>query len=299
MKKIPSLFLLFALTLSLAACSQTNQPKVEYTPEAEAVLSDFDKKNAWDDAAVTISLADGSTKISGPGAEVKDNTVTISKPGTYVLSGSLSQGRILVNVTKTDKVHLILNGVFIANDKDAPFYVTCADKVTVTLADGSKNTFSDKNRPSPEERQEETANEGNACIYACDDITFNGTGSLTVEGSYNGIAGKNDIRICGGTYEISATNNGIKGKDSVLIAAGNITVTAGKDGIKSDNTNEAGRGLVHVCGGTVSVKANDDGIQAITKILIEAGTVTVDAADDVTNCDGEVSIKEGCLKELK
>lgn len=297
MKRFTSLLLITVLAISLTACSGAKQPKVEYTPEANAVLSDFDKNNTWDKNATTVTLSDGNTQISGSGVTVKGNTVTVTAPGTYVFSGTLSEGQITVNAAKTDKVRIVLNGVSVSNNKTTPFHIVCADKVAVTLADESKNTFSDKNRPQPSENTDGTG-EANACIYACDDITFNGTGSLTVEGSYNGIAGKNDIRLCGGTYDISAGNNGIKGKDSVLIAAGNIKVTAGKDGIKSDNQDETGRGVVHICGGTVSVKANDDGIQAITKILVEAGSVSVDAADDTTNCDGEISIKEGCLKEI-
>lgn len=300
MKKVLSILLIATLSIALMACGETptTTETVEYTPEALAVLSDLDKNTTAPQNAVTITLADGASTASGAGVTISGDTVTVTHAGTYVFSGTLSNGQIVVKADKLHKVHLVFNGVSVSNNSTAPFYVESADKVVVTLTKDSKNTLSDIMRPPVGQDEDETTGVLNACIYAADDLTFNGFGSLDVETNANGISGKNDIRICGGTYNVFAGNNGIKGKDSVVIAAGTVTVSAGKDGIKSDNIKEAGRGYILICGGTVSVQSSDDGIQAVTKLTINAGNVTVNAIDDAINCDGEISIKEGCLTDI-
>jgi len=297
-KKVFSALLTAILALSLFACEAPadNTPKLELTPEATAVLSDLDKDVSVSPDAVTVTLADGTSTADGAGVTIDGDVITVTNAGTYVFSGTLSNGQIAVNADKLHKVHLIFNGVNVANNTTAPFYVINADKVIVTLTEGSSNSFSDIMRP-PAAGEVEGEENANACIYAADDITFNGFGSLSVESSYNGISSKNDVRICGGTYTVNAANNGIKGKDSLFLAAGTVTVVAGKDGIKSDNADEAGRGYIHCCGATVNVQAGDDGIQAITKFTVDAGSVTVDAGDDAVNCDGEITVKEGCLTD--
>lgn len=297
MKKIMSLLLITMLTIALFACGETatEGPKTEFTPEALAVLSELDKDTSIHPEAIKVTLADGASTASGAGVTIEGDTVTVTAAGTYVFSGTLTNGQIAVNADKLHKVHLVFNGVNVSNKDTAPFYVVSADKVIVTLAENSQNTLSDIMRAPGGEADEESGDNVNACVYAADDLTFNGFGALSIESSYNGISGKNDIRICGGTYTVTAANNGIKGKDSVVLAAGAITVVAGKDGVKSDNIDEIGRGYIHICGGNISVQAADDGIQAVTKLTIDAGTVAVDAADDATNCDGTINIKDGCL----
>ncbi len=299
MKKVLSALLLLVFTTALCACGDPTPeaPKVEYTPEALAVLSDLDKNITVSPDAVNITLADGASTASGAGVEIEGDKITVTHAGTYVFSGTLSNGQIAVKADKLHKVHLVFNGVWISNSETAPLYIISADKVIVTLAEGSKNHLTDISRPPVSTDDEEGEDNINACVYAADDLTFNGLGELTVEASNNGIGGKNDIRICGGTYTINAANNGIKGKDSVILAAGTISVVAGKDGVKSDNIEEVERGYVHICGGTISIQASDDGIQAVTRLTIDAGSVTVNATDDATNCDGTVSIKEGCLTD--
>lgn len=302
MKKIMSLLLIAILTVALFACGEstpeTVTPKLEFSQEALAVLSDLDKDITVSPDAITVTLADGASTATANNVKIEGDTVTIKSGGTFLVSGNLSNGQLVVEADKLHKVHLIFNGVNVANDGAAPFYVKSADKVVVTLTEGSVNTFSDIMRPPASGGDSEEADSANACIYAADDLTFNGFGTLKVESSYNGISGKNDIRICGGTYAVNAGNNGIKGKDSLVLALGTVSVSAGKDGIKSDNMDEAGRGYIHCCGATVSVQSGDDGIQAVTRLKIDAGSVTVNAGDSAINCDGEIDLKDGCFVDV-
>ena len=292
MKRISALFLIFILLCLCVGCSEntTEEPQTVFSPEALEILSDFDQKTDWDNTATKIGLDDGEITVEGEGAVADENTVTISAEGTYILSGTLSNGTVVIDAAKTDKIHLIFNGVRISSKTTAPVAIFSADKVVITLAEGSENTLSDITRPYRAENEDEVAS---ACLYAEDDLTVNGTGSLAVEAANNGIDGKNDVRICGGTVQINAVNNGLKGKDSVVIAGGTLSVRAGKDGIKSDNETEEGRGTVHICGGETSVTAKDDGIQAFTEIKITSGDVHIQAEDKKLNCDGEIVLNEG------
>lgn len=301
MKRIFAILLALTLTLVLCACTPGDggtDTNIGSIPNEDlignGILSNFDLEDDMDASAIQITLADNASKANGEGVSVSGNVVTISAEGTYVATGTLSDGQIIIAAAKTAKIRLILNAVSITSKSSAPLYVSSADKVVITLAEGTENRLSDKN--VVHSGSDTDAASINACLFARDDMTINGKGKLTIEASANGIEGKNDIRICGGEYTISAVNNGIKGKDTLVIAAGTVNVTAGKDGLKSDNETEADRGVVTIVGGTVKINAKDDGIQAVTDVTISGGSVTIVAADNKINCDGTQHISDGCVK---
>ena len=252
-----------------------------------------DMNSSWTEAdSVLIQLADGATTVSGQGATVDGDIVTITQEGTYVLSGQLSDGRIEVRADKLYKVHIVLNGVDVSNSTTAPFYVWSADKVVVTLAAGTVNTFTDS-----ESYVDDQSAEGapNACIYSRDDISFNGTGTLNVNANFNnGIGCSNDVKIISGVYNINAVNNGIKGKDSVSVKDGTVNIDA-EDGIKSDNELEEDRGVIYITGGEISIRADDDALQATNYIVVTGGNVETDVAGKKLNCGGVVSISGGSV----
>ncbi len=252
-----------------------------------------DMNSSWTEAdSVLIQLADGATTVSGQGAAVDGDIVTITQEGTYVLSGKLSDGRIEVRADKLHKVHIVLNGIDVSNSTTAPFYVWSADKVVVTLAAGTVNTFTDS-----ESYVDDQSAEGapNACIYSRDDISFNGTGTLNVNANFNnGIGCSNDVKIISGVYNVNAVNNGIKGKDSVSVKDGTVNIEA-EDGIKSDNELEEDRGVIYITGGEISIRADDDALQATNYIVVTGGNVETDVAGKKLNCGGVVSISGGSV----
>jgi hypothetical protein len=82
---------------------------------------------------------DGSTvSVSGSGAEAAGTTVTISDAGTYVLTGTLTDGQIIVDAGKDDTVRLVLNGVSLSCSTSAPIYCVKAGTLVLTLADGTR-----------------------------------------------------------------------------------------------------------------------------------------------------------------
>ncbi len=71
--------------------------------------------------ATQLELNGYTTAVDG--VSVEDQTVTITQAGTYVVSGSLSNGQLVVNVNKEEKVHLIFAGVTITNEAGAPVVI--------------------------------------------------------------------------------------------------------------------------------------------------------------------------------
>jgi len=219
-----------------------------------------------------IVLSGSGATIEGAGASVQDGTLTISAGGTYVLSGAWQDGQIVVDAPEKDEVHLVLDGVEVQRSGSAPLYVKQADKVIVTLQEGTTNTFADWAQGA----DHVSADELHAAIYSKADLTVNGTGTLVVHGNYkDGLASKDDLKITGGTLQIDAKDDGLLGKDLVAVKDGAITVIAGGDGIKSTNETDAGKGNIAIEGGTFDIQAEADGVQAAGSIRIDGGTYSI------------------------
>lgn len=219
-------------------------------------------------------ILDGDTIVfTGSGATVDGSVITITLAGTYGIRGTLNDGQILVDTKDEDAVKLVLNGAEIASSTSAPIYLINAEKTVITLAAGTSNSVTDG---SSYVLADEESNEPNAAIFANDDLTINGSGSLTVNANYNnGIASDDDLKITGGDITVIAVNDGIKGKDSVEIKDGVITVEAGGDGIQSSNDGDSEKGYIYIESGTINITAGLDGIQAETSIAIEDGDFTI------------------------
>ncbi len=219
-----------------------------------------------------IALQGNLITLYGDGATVAGNIVTITSAGTYSISGSLADGQILVDTTDSENVNIILNGVDISCSTSAPIHVLNAEKVVITLADGSRNSVKDGNSYSVLDEDSEP----NAAIFSKDDLTIKGSGTLTVDANYNdGITSKDDLKITGGVISVQAVNDGIRGRDSVEIKGGTISVNAAGDGIQSNNDEDTEKGYIAIDDGTLSVVAGADGIQAETSLSISGGDIAV------------------------
>ncbi|MBQ4345884.1 MAG: carbohydrate-binding domain-containing protein [Oscillospiraceae bacterium] len=245
-------------------------------------LSNADLDTAWSAEDPVIRCAGNTISVpKGVGVSVSGQTATITKGGSYVLEGSLSDGQIIVALTdNTEKVHLICNGITI-HSSSAPIWVQQADKVIVTLAEGTVNTLTDGTDYAVES---DTDTAPNACLYSKDDLTMNGSGTLIVNGNCNnGIQSADDLRIVGGMLTVNAVNHGIRGSDSVVIKDGCVTVTAQGDGIKSTTTDTEGKGFVDVEGGVISVTAAQDAVDAAVALVVSGGTLTLESGGGAAN----------------
>lgn len=227
--------------------------------------------------------------------KLENKSITISQEGTYILSGSISNGQVIVDAPDTAKIRIILNGVNINNDTSAAIYVKKADKVFLTTAKGTTNTLSNK-----KEFVNTTTEEINAVIYSKEDITLNGQGTLNINAVYgNGVVSKDDLVITSGTYNINAANHGLRGKDSVKIADGIINVTAKKDAIHGENNDDATKGYVYIGGGKLNLKSESDAIDTTSILQVDGGQITIAATDDAMHSEDRLIIKDGTINILK
>lgn len=234
-----------------------------------------DKDASYNESIAThIVLTESSAAVSGEGAAVEGSTVTVSQAGTYVISGSLDEGQLIVDASDEDKVQLVLAGVTIHNEEGPAIYIKNADKTFVTLAEGSTNTLSD----GSEYVLEENSDEPYATLFSKDDLTINGTGTLVIQGNYrHGICSKDDLVITGGNIQVTASEDALRGRDCVKILDGTFNLESGQDAIKSNNDEDGTKGFVSVDGGTFTINAGDDAVHAESVLFVNNGTVNVEA----------------------
>lgn len=237
------------------------------------IFSNRDLSGEYDESKCDkIALSDTGAASDSKGVVIDGSTVTISKEGDYILSGTLSDGMIIVDVDKSEKVQIVLNGVNLNSDTSAAIYVKKADKVFVTLADGTVNTLSNGGSFSAIDD-----NNIDAVIFSKDDLTLNGTGSLAITSpAGHGVVSKDALVITNGSYDITALSHGLSGKESVAIADGNFNIEAGKDAIHAANDDDDTEGNVYIGGGTYNLSVKSDGISAINEINIVGGSISID-----------------------
>ena len=256
-----------------------------------AYFTTNDQNGSWDTTgAVVITLTGDGASISGNGAYVYDGNVVIAEAGRYVLSGSLEDGSIIVDAHDSSKVWILLDGVEINCSDDACIQVDQADKVFLTLAEGSQNILTSGSVYSDTALSDGT----DGAIFAHDDLTINGGGSLTVTAQYShGISANDDLVITGGTITISAVEDAIHVNDSIRIKDAAITVTAGDDGLLT--TNEVENGYLYIESGTLDITASGDGIHTTGDITVAGGETNISAGDDGIHSDASVYVQSGTI----
>lgn len=244
--------------------------------------------------ATEITLSDSKSTCDSPTVRISDNQITITRAGTYVLSGSLTNGQIVVDASD-EKVQIVLKDASINCDTSAALYVKSADKVFVTLAENTSNTLTNtKDFVAIDD------NNIDGVIFSKSDLSLNGSGTLTIHAAYgHGIVSKDDLVITSGTYDITAARHALSGKDSVRIADGVFTLNAKKDGIHSENTDNDEKGFIYIADGTFSITCDSDGMDAEETLQVDGGTITIAAGDDGLHADGDLVLNDGTVTITK
>lgn len=270
-----------------------NQKNIELTDSnVDINFTDRDKSSEYDESsAVKITLNGSSAVVSGSGANISGSTVTITSAGTYIISGSLSDGQIVIAASDSDKVQLVLNNAEINCNTSAAVYVKSADKVFVTLPAGTTNSLG-----GGTEYVQTDDNTVDGVIFSKSDLTLNGTGTLKIDADYrHGIVTKDTLCITGGTYVIDAVKTCLAGKDGIKILDGSFTLTAGSKGLNSGNDDDAREGSIYIAGGTFTIKSEDDSIHADGSCIIAGGTYTIAAGDDGIHASYDTIITDGSI----
>lgn len=220
--------------------------------------------------AVKITLSGKTAACNSSNVQIEDGVVTIKAAGVYVLSGTFTDGTIVVDAGDDDKVQLVLDGVSITAADYAAIYAKNADKVFVTLAEGAGNSLTVSG-----DYVQTDDNNVDAVIFAKCDLTLNGTGSLTVkDNTGHGIVSKDDLVVTGGTYTIYSQDHCLNGKDSVRIADGTFNLSCDEDGIHAGNDDQQD-GYVYIEGGDINISVGDDAIHAEGLLIITGGDIDV------------------------
>ena len=238
-------------------------------------------------SATVITLSGDSAGVQGTGAQVSADGVVISSAGTYVVSGELTDGQLLVDAGDDDKVQLVLTGATIHNEDGPAIYVRNADKCFVTLDAGTENSLSDGSSYALEDDSDEPY----ATLFSRCDLTLNGSGTLNVTSAYrHAVCSKDDLVVVSGTYNVSAVEDGLRGRDCVKIRDGVFAIEAGGDGIKSNKDDDPVKGFVSIDGGVFDIQAGDDAVQGKTLVRLAGGSLTVAANDDAFHSDLEMHL---------
>lgn len=294
-----------AITASAeATTAATTTAKTVSTTSTKAATTDVIQKVAYaaDDAyadwasanPTKIALSGTSATFEGKGAEVKDGKITISAAGTYVVSGKLDDGQIIVNVKDKGVVRLVLNAAEIHNSTTSAIYVEEAGKTILSLQEGTSNLVSDGTKYM---YPDASTDEPNAAIFSKDDLTINGTGKLVVQGNFNnGITSKDKLKITGGNLDIHAVDNGLMGKDLVAVQAGTFTIAATEGhGIKTSNDKEGEEGYISLAGGSFNITSGKDALHSSGGLDVSGGDLKINAGDDGIHADKSLAIAGGTI----
>lgn len=195
--------------------------------------------DAPSDAKSIELVQDGTVAIDG--IVVENNVITFENAGSYIVTGSLSDGYLFIK--KDINVHLYLNGVSIRTFTGSPLIFMKDSKSgsssIITLIKNTVNVLKDANSENYISGDYDTDNakyDNNGAIFSKRDLTINGEGSLEVKSYYHqGIRCKTNLKVLNGNISVDAYDNGIKGDKNVSLLGGTVNVISSNgDGVKTD-----------------------------------------------------------------
>lgn len=206
--------------------------------------------------ATAVHFNGDEVTITGAGAMLDGGEVVIAEGGTYVLSGTSANSRVIVKADERAAVTLVLDGLALANPLDEAIYFKTCGVAAVILKDGTENFLLSGELPEENEDEvlsitDENEDASGAALRARCAMTLSGGGSLAVGGYINnGIAADGGLTVTGGTYEVYAVNDGVKSDLDITVTGGVFTVQTECDGIQAGGTLDISGGEVTVATGS-------------------------------------------------
>ncbi len=306
-KKIISAVLLSAfVTATFAGCSNSDTQTAD---EATVKISSSSTSSNADDSSTddemftardkeigydeseceTITLSDNASTSSLKSVKIDGNTITVSEEGTYIVSGTLSDGQIIID-----------------GDNNVDAVIFSKDDITLN-GNGSL---------------EITTNCGHG-IVSKDDLKIT-SGTYSITSSSHALDGKDSVRIASGTFTLNSDKDGIHSENAddtslgfIYIAGGTFRITSDGDGMDAsayltildcNATIKSGGGasnaekkqeefgrMEDASSSTDSDTASAKGIKAGGNLTISGGTLSLDCADDAVHSNADISISNGNL----
>ena len=292
MKRTRALAVILSVALLaglLSACG--GKPSAETpAPSGAGVSLPASSVPAPPDLSAAVQSGSGAAEDAIPlTLSDKSGSVTIREAGTYLLSGTLSDGQILIDAPEDAKVKLLLNGVSVTRQGHAALYARSADKLILSTVSGSVNLLA-----SAGDFVQVDDKNVDAAVFACCDLTLNGEGILSLScETGHGIVSKDDLKLKDGTVNVAAAKKGLEGKDSLTVEGGSLSVEAGTKGLVSGKDDTAGSILIS--GGSVSVLSRDDAVHCSGTVTVEGGTLLLSSGDDGVHADESLTVSGGSL----
>ena len=300
--KITATAMAAALSLTLVACGSSESASSNQSSQAQSTSNTTAvSTQASTNSTEAANYTDRDMEQTADTSSAKtitltnDGNVEITEEGVYVLTGTATNATIRVNADSQAKVQLVLDNANITNTSMPAIYVLSADKVFVTTAANSTNKLEVTGTFAADG---ETSLDG--VIFSKDDLVLNGLGTLSITSSDHGIVSKDDVKVTGGTYQLSVKGDAIQANDGAYVADGTLNITATTDGIQAGERAQIDGGTlkiqsaegiestyVQINSGTIDITASDDGINATTKSETSTQTPTI----EITG--GELTISMG------
>ena len=254
----------------------------------EVKLSDKHADASYNEASATkITLKGDSIDVNGSGAGVSGSVVTISATGTYIVSGKLNDGQIIVNNEAKEDIHIVLDGADITCSNSAAIFIQQAGNTKITLV--GENHLADVGEYVLDAEEEPTA-----VLFSKDDLVINGTGSLDVKANYNdGITSKDDLKLINATLTIDAKDDAVVGKDTLAVKDVNLTIKSGGNGLKSSNDTDEDKGIIHVESGIFNIESTGDCFHGVTAVQVLGGEFNLSSKDDGFHSDRSLMLNGG------
>ena len=242
-------------------------------------------------AGTSVVFSESAVTVSdGSGLSIDGTSLTIEQSGTYVLSGTCSDGSVRVKKGVTG-VSLVLSGLDLTSSTTASITCGKSSGVTILAAEGTENALTDA-AANNGDNYPDNADAENAVIKCKDgsQVTIGGTGTLTVTAN-----GKNGIKS-GATTDEEGTawlviedltltinapvNDAVNAEASLTVKSGTITIDAGDDALHADYALAIGES--GTAGPTITINSCYEGL-AGANLLVASGAITIYSEDDCLN----------------
>ena len=284
--------------LEIMAAAQLGDDQEDTEEDIKEDTKESIKETVLEDAQeeeISITLSDKKSIASDSSVTISGSTVTITQEGTYRISGTLSDGQILIDAGEDAKVKLILDGADISKEGSAAIYAITADKLILSSAEGSVNKIN-----STGEFVQADDNNVDAAVFAKCDLNLNGEGLVNIScETGHGVVTKDDLKVKAGEWNIEAAGKGLSGKESITVEDGTLNIICSGKGIFSSNDENEEEGVIEILGGSITVVSEDDSIHAGNTVTISSGELALSSEDDGIHADNILTVTDGNIDILK
>ncbi len=244
-----------------------------FSDKLEASFGIIDDAGLYDESnAVKISLYKNTAICSEESVYIEGGTITISKSGTYIISGILDEGLINVNAKASDEIRLVLLNADITSHFGSAIKLKSASQVTLTLPEGTKNQLSTKTQLESDVPDDSSTH---ACISASCDLIINGFGELSIiSDSGNGIKCDQKLCISAGGLTLNSAKHGIRVQDELYIVFVDLIIKSGGDGIHIE-VKSSGSGELLILDGNFNIDSKGDGISTSGCMRLYGGSYEI------------------------